>query len=92
MNKERQLELLDKCKTPLQREELENLFADFDAAGVEYDSIEIDLRAELDEVYESDDKNRSTAESLLAQKKYSFDICIYNDSVKFEVVQSWLSR
>ena len=78
MNKERQLELLDKCKTPLQRELLENLFADFDAAGVEYDSIEIDLRAELDEVYEPDDKNRSTAESLLAQKKYSFDICIYD--------------
>ena len=47
MNKERQLELLDKCETPLQREELENLFADFDAAGVEYDSIEIDLVEEL---------------------------------------------
>lgn len=78
MNKERQLELLDKCKTPLQREELENLFADFDAAGVVYDSIEIDLRAELDEVYESDDENRSRAESLINQKKYSFDICIYD--------------
>lgn len=87
MNKERQLELLDKCKTPLQREELENLFADFDAAGVEYDSIEIDLRAELDEVYESDDKNRSTAESLLAQKKYSFDICIY-DMERKEKIQN----